>query len=123
MKFEIAFSADDELVELNYHDAKLYCFALNRNGKTGWRLPTLTELDALHKSYPEDLFGYCYWSSEEPINNRGVMVMFSPDDPSVEDFYSDDEDFEYDFEDDFEDDHFDADVNQLFHVLPVRDIL
>jgi hypothetical protein len=29
---------------LSIDDAMLYCFTLNIDGKTGWRLPTLTEL-------------------------------------------------------------------------------
>jgi hypothetical protein len=63
---------------LEWDDARLYCFSLNINGKSGWRLPTIDELDALY------LYGsidskLSYWSStvyEDEIMyknfNRGI---------------------------------------------------
>ena len=34
---------------LSYEDAKLYCFSLNVDGKTGWRLPTKEECEQLKR--------------------------------------------------------------------------
>lgn len=48
-KFELTF----EVVSLNkykflsYENAKLYCFSLSVDGKTGWRLPTKEECEQL----------------------------------------------------------------------------
>ena len=33
--------------ELDWDEARFYCFSLNINGKTGWRLPTVDELTYL----------------------------------------------------------------------------
>lgn len=41
MNFEIAPKSTE--VKLNWDDAKLYCFSLAIDGKTGWRLPTVRE--------------------------------------------------------------------------------
>jgi hypothetical protein len=38
MNFEIA--PKETEIRANWYDAKLYCFSLNIDGKTGWRLPT-----------------------------------------------------------------------------------
>jgi hypothetical protein len=42
MNFEIAPKSTE--TKLNWNDARLYCFSLNIDGKTGWRLPTNDEL-------------------------------------------------------------------------------
>ena len=34
---------------LEWDDARLYCFSLDVDGKTGWRLPTIEELTALYE--------------------------------------------------------------------------
>jgi hypothetical protein len=34
----------------NWEEAKLYCFSLNTNNKTGWRLPTEEELIIIGRS-------------------------------------------------------------------------
>ena len=62
IKFEIAPKSTE--IELNWYDAKLYCFSLNVDGITGWRLPTIEELEAIHKS--DNDFGFnWYWSADE----------------------------------------------------------
>lgn len=43
IKTMIEFAPEEYCIELNWHDAKLYCFSLNIDGKTGWRLPTFDE--------------------------------------------------------------------------------
>lgn len=45
---------------IKWEDAKLYCFSLNIDGKIGWRLPTIEELDAIHERYKT--FNSWYWS-------------------------------------------------------------
>jgi hypothetical protein len=62
MKFEIAPKSTE--TRLNWDDARLYCFALNIDGKTGWRLPTKEELDEIYES-ENDFEKYWYWSSTE----------------------------------------------------------
>jgi hypothetical protein len=62
MNFEIAPKSTE--IEANLYDAKLYCFALNIGGKTGWRLPTKEELNEIYQS--DNAFETkCYWSSTE----------------------------------------------------------
>ena len=62
MKFEIAPKSTE--VRLNWEDARLYCFSLNIDGKTGWRLPTKEELNEIYES--ENYFVTSgYWSSLE----------------------------------------------------------
>lgn len=51
-------------IQSNWYDGKLYCFSLNINGKTGWRLPTMTELCEIDIS-TNDFDGDFYWSSNE----------------------------------------------------------
>ena len=41
MNFEIAPKSTEK--EYNWYDARLYCFALTIDGKSGWRLPTYEE--------------------------------------------------------------------------------
>lgn len=67
MNFEIAPKSTE--VRLNWFDAKLYCIALNIDGKTGWRLPTIEELNTAFKS-GTDFENYWYWSSTLYDDNR-----------------------------------------------------
>lgn len=60
MKFEIA-PKETEIVS-NWNDAIMYCFSLNIDGKTGWRLPTKDELNQIFISN-NDLGRHWYWSS------------------------------------------------------------
>jgi hypothetical protein len=65
MNFEIAPKSTE--IQANWDDAKLYCFSLNIDGKTGWRLPTKEELNEIYQS-KNDFVGY-YWSSTEYSGN------------------------------------------------------
>jgi hypothetical protein len=62
MNFEIAPKSTE--IEANWDDARLYCFALNIEGKTGWRLPTKDELNQIYESN-NDYEPIWYWSSTE----------------------------------------------------------
>jgi Protein of unknown function (DUF1566) len=73
------------MIAANWDDARLYCFSLNVDGKTGWRLPTINELidvtyeirDAMDKDH-------WYWSSAVyEYNTTAVWIkhmMFGRDD-------------------------------------------
>lgn len=62
MNFEIAPNSTE--IKANWDDARLYCFALNIDGKTGWRLPTKEELNEIYESV-NDFEKAWYWSSTE----------------------------------------------------------
>ena len=62
MNFEIAPKETETI--LSWDDAHLYCFSLNIDGKTGWRLPTMNELREIYKS-DNDFEDTWYWSSTE----------------------------------------------------------
>ncbi len=62
MKFEIAPKSTE--IQANWYDAKLYCFLLDVNGKTGWRLPSHEELTKIYES-ANDCEKDWYWSSTE----------------------------------------------------------
>jgi hypothetical protein len=62
MKFEIAPKSTE--IRANWYDARLYCFALNIDGKTGWRLPNKEELDEIYQS-DNDFDDIFYWSSTD----------------------------------------------------------
>ena len=63
--------------ELNWDDAKFYCFSLDINGKTGWCLPTANEMrQMISKTLPyADICTnqLCYWtSSDENEHSAGL---------------------------------------------------
>ena len=62
MNFEIAPKSTE--TKLNWNDARLYCFSLNIDGKTGWRLPNKEELNEIYHS-ENDFENRWYWSSTE----------------------------------------------------------
>ena len=62
MNIEIAPKSTE--IQANWDDARLYCFSLNIEGKTGWRLPTKEELNKIYES-DNDFVGNYYWSSTE----------------------------------------------------------
>jgi hypothetical protein len=62
MTFEIAPKSTE--IQANWYDARLYCFALNIDGKTGWRLPSKEELNEIYES-ENDFRKTYYWSSTE----------------------------------------------------------
>jgi hypothetical protein len=62
MNFEIAPKSTE--IQANWHDVKLFCFALNIDGKTGWRLPTKDELHEIYES-ENDFEKWYYWCSDD----------------------------------------------------------
>ena len=78
MKFEIA--PKEYEAPLQFQEAKLYCFSLNIDGKIGWRLPTIKELDGIYTCI-NDFNKSWYWSSTEVEN--GVWFKSFNDHPTV----------------------------------------
>jgi len=74
MKFEIA--PKETEVRLTWDDAKLYCFSLNIDGKTGWRLPTAKELNDIYDS-ENDFEEWYHWSSTVFSDNQVWCQNFS----------------------------------------------
>ncbi len=66
--FEIAPKSTE--IKTNWYYAKLYCIALNIDGKTWWRLPNKEELNQIYKS-EHDFENELYWSSTEAIGEQG----------------------------------------------------
>ena len=60
MKYEIAPISTEAY--LKWDDARLYCFSLNIDGKTGWRIPTVRELRDID-GISNDFRAEDYWSS------------------------------------------------------------
>ena len=73
MKFEIA--PKETATKLTWEDAKLYCFSLNANNKTGWRLPTLEELYYVRENLDSNFGHYYYWSSESTADRASCVFM------------------------------------------------
>jgi len=65
--FEIAPKSTE--IKTNWYYAKLYCIALNIDGKTGWRLPSKEELFQIYKS-ENDFDNGWHWSSTEAIGEQ-----------------------------------------------------
>jgi hypothetical protein len=74
MNFEIAPKSTE--IQANWYDARLYCFALNIDGKTGWRLPTLEELNEIYES-ENDFEKWGYWSSTESSGDYAWKQNFN----------------------------------------------
>jgi hypothetical protein len=73
MKYEIAPKSTE--IQANWDDARLYCFALNIDGKTGWRLPTKEELNEIYESQ-NDFKKTWYWSSTVTKGNYAWFQLF-----------------------------------------------
>ena len=75
--------AETEIYTDSYHNAKLYCFSLNINGKVGWRLPTAAELRVISES--ENVARWIwYWCADDaylPPQNLSVRAVRTVDNP------------------------------------------
>lgn len=82
MKFEIAPKSTE--MQTNWEDAKLYCFALNIDGKTGWRLPTLKELFYISEYMPLfHMASALHWSNQKSIQGCALAMHYSVEDGST----------------------------------------
>lgn len=61
----------------SYHDAKLYCFSLNIDGKIGWRLPTCDELRTIADGgdWRNAIWYWCAEDSYLPPQNLSVRAV------------------------------------------------
>ena len=65
----VEFAPDDyHKFELDWYEAKLYCFSLNIGGKVGWRLPTIDEIIEEDWGLCEDDLSVWVWTSD-PVKN------------------------------------------------------
>jgi hypothetical protein len=55
---------------LTYEEALIYCFSLNIDGKTGWRLPTLREI------FTQGLYGW--YTGDDNVRNSNSHGMVMP---------------------------------------------
>jgi hypothetical protein len=99
---DLEWTRRDNLKDINWHDAKAYCDALEIGGG-GWRLPTMDELDQLidERRYGNTpcgayagkkfscpvtpkfyLTGPFVWSSEQTSSSRAWGMLLSHDTPS-----------------------------------------
>ena len=75
MNFEIA--PKETEIHANWNDAKLYCFSINIDGKTGWRLPNREELCEIFNS-EHDYKPEWYWSCAAYTGyNAGQQYLYS----------------------------------------------
>jgi hypothetical protein len=74
MNIEIAPKSTE--IKATWDDARLYCFALNIYGKTGWRLPTKEEITRIYKS-ENDFVKDWYWSSTVYNDDRAWSQHFN----------------------------------------------
>jgi hypothetical protein len=73
MNFEIA--PKEYEIRGNWDDSRFYCFALNIDGKSDWRLPTKEELNEIFQS-AHDFEDGSYWSSTpSDVDEVGVRVQ------------------------------------------------
>jgi hypothetical protein len=84
MNIELA--PEEYTKELTWDEAKLYCFALNIDGKVGWRIPTMAELHKMRsialittkkpignkRVYPK------YWSSDQNLDHDDMVWVALP---------------------------------------------
>lgn len=82
MKFEIAPKSTE--IQANWEDAHLYCFSLNIDGKTGWRLPSITELFDIAEYAPLfHMTSSLHWSSQKSMQGCALALHYSVDDVST----------------------------------------
>jgi len=62
-------------LNMDWDTARFYCFALNVDGKIGWRLPTEAEF----REYTDVTLVTWYWSSEEIDDDKALSLYPFPD--------------------------------------------
>ncbi len=73
MNFEIA--PEEYEIKTNWEDAKMYCFALIIDGKTGWRLPSVEELKQIYFTPYNGFVKSSYWTSSVCKYSKKIFVM------------------------------------------------
>jgi hypothetical protein len=68
MKLEFAPAEYQRFIPMS--DAILYCFSLNIEGKTGWRLPTRNELTELHHETKDYMWCFAYCQNDDLLSSR-----------------------------------------------------
>lgn len=82
MNIEIA--PKETEIQANWEDARLYCFSLNIDGKTGWRLPTMNELFYISEYMPLfHMASALHWSSQKSMQSCALAMYYSVDDGST----------------------------------------
>lgn len=71
MNFEIAPKTTE--IQANWDSAVVYCFSLNIDGKTGWRLPNRIELLNIYKE--ENDFDYVFYLSSTKTETDKTWVI------------------------------------------------
>lgn len=74
MKYEIA--PKETEIQANWNSAVVYCFALNIDGKSGWRLPNRTELLNIYKE-ENDFDNVFYLSSTKNETDKAWVIGFA----------------------------------------------
>jgi hypothetical protein len=74
MNFEIAPKSSE--IKATWDEASLYCFALEIDGKVGWRLPSNAELELMHTT-DNDFVVSWYWSATEDSAYDAIGYNFS----------------------------------------------
>lgn len=69
MKSKIEIAPKEYQIDCTYQEAVLYCFLLNINGKTCWRLPTYDEWINTY------IFG---WYQDREISNNFITKNICP---------------------------------------------
>ena len=76
LSFEIAPRSTE--IESTWYKDKFYCFSLNIDGKTGWRLPTKEELHEIYESKSDnDFTKWEYWSATEYNSQVAWSELFT----------------------------------------------
>ena len=63
---------------LNWLDAKLYCFSLNIDGKTGWRLPDILDFHSPDFKHGDYWFWTCVTDDDGAIQVDGRSLYQCP---------------------------------------------
>jgi hypothetical protein len=73
MNFE--FAKEEYWKDLTFDEAKMYCFSLTINGKTGWRLPSVEELKQIYFTPYNGFVKSSYWTSSVCKYSKKIFVM------------------------------------------------
>jgi hypothetical protein len=73
----IELAPKEYIIKCTYNEAMLYCFLMNINGKSGWRLPIKIERKFIvNNELDYLLFEYHCWYSDDVSDNRSLGFAF-----------------------------------------------